>query len=660
MVNRIKKLVDLLNTYRYEYYTLGKPSVSDNTYDKLFDELKKLEDEQGLILSNSPTITVGYAILDKLKKATHKYPMLSLDKVKIKEIDKLQKWIGNKKVVCMAKEDGLTVQLTYDHQGYLIKAETRGNGQIGEDITHNIVCFSNIPTKINVNKETIITGEAIIDYKTFDEINNKLDKDKQYKNPRNLVSGTVRQLDNKICKERKPKFIAYIYENSEFKSKVDQLAYLRGLGFDITPFREIEGRISINELNNIIDELKDAIEQLSHPIDGLVFTYDDIEYGKSLGSTSHHPLHSIALKFQEDSEITTLREVKWQVNRTGLVKPVAIFDTVELAGTEVSRATLENLDYIEDLKIGIGDEIVVIKANEIIPKIIDNITKSNTLDIPTHCPICSEKLIVDGKDSRSLYCVNENCNSKIVKKIQHFCSKEAMNIEGLSIKTIEALNDIGLLNSINDLYKLVNPIYKNKILKLEKFGVKKYNNLIDSINKSRECYLHNFIYALGIPNVGKTTAKDMVDFCSENGDLDAIETLKVILCCGFGFFKAIPDIGDVVANSICDYFNNIDDDFHKLVSELSFKEYKTENKNRIVDNKLKGKIVYPTGKFAINKNELKLKLEGLGAIISSGYKKSLDYLIVGGDASKSGKVDKAIKDGVELMSEEELMELLGE
>ena len=560
----------------------------------------------------------------------------------------------------MAKEDGLTVQLTYDHQGYLIKAETRGNGQIGEDITHNIVCFSNIPTKINVNKETIITGEAIIDYKTFDEINNKLDKDKQYKNPRNLVSGTVRQLDNKICKERKPKFIAYIYENSEFKSKVDQLAYLRGLGFDITPFREIEGRISINELNNIIDELKDAIEQLSHPIDGLVFTYDDIEYGKSLGSTSHHPLHSIALKFQEDSEITTLREVKWQVNRTGLVKPVAIFDTVELAGTEVSRATLENLDYIEDLKIGIGDEIVVIKANEIIPKIIDNITKSNTLDIPTHCPICSEKLIVDGKDSRSLYCVNENCNNKIVKKIQHFCSKEAMNIEGLSIKTIEALNDIGLLNSINDLYKLVDPIYKNKILKLEKFGVKKYNNLIDSINKSRECYLHNFIYALGIPNVGKTTAKDMVDFCSENGDLDAIETLKVILCCEFGFFKAIPDIGDVVANSICDYFNNIDDDFHKLVSELSFKEYKTENKNRIVDNKLKGKTVYPTGKFTINKNELKLKLEGLGAIISSGYKKSLDYLIVGGDASKSGKVDKAIKDGVELMGEDELMELLGE
>ena len=235
-----------------------------------------------------------------------------------------------------------------------------------------------------------------------------------------------------------------------------------------------------------------------------------------------------------------------------------------------------------------------------------------------------------------------------------------MNIEGLSIKTIEALNDIGLLNSINDLYKLVDPIYKNKILKLEKFGVKKYNNLIDSINKSRECYLHNFIYALGIPNVGKTTAKDMVDFCSENGDLDAIETLKVMLYCGFDFFKSIPDIGDVVANSICDYFNNIDDDFYKLVSELSFKEYKTENKRGIADNKLKGKIVYPTGKFAINKNELKLKLEGLGAIISSGYKKSLDYLIVGGDASKSGKVDKAIKDGVELMSEEELMELLGE
>lgn len=658
MINKIKKLVNLLNTYRYEYYTLGQPSVSDDTYDKLFDELKRMEDEEGLILSNSPTTTVGYITLDKLKKATHKYPMLSLDKVKIKEIDKLQKWIGNRKVACMAKEDGLTVQLTYDYQGYLIKAETRGDGQVGEDITHNIVCFSNIPTKINVNKETVITGEAIIDYKTFNEINNKLDKDKQYKNPRNLVSGTVRQLDNKICKERKPKFIAYIHENSEFDSKVDQLAYLRGLGFDITPFREIEGRITIDELNSVIDDLKDSIEQLSHPIDGLVFTYNDIEYGKSLGATSHHPLHSIALKFQEDSEITTLREVKWQVNRTGLVKPVAIFDAVELAGTEVSRATLENLDYIEDLKIGIGDEIVVIKANEIIPKIIDNITKSNTLEIPTHCPVCGEELIIDGKDSRSLYCMNENCNSRIVKKIQHFCSKEAMNIEGLSIKTIEALNDIGLLNSINDIYGLVNPIHKDKILKLEKFGLKKYNNLVDSINKSRECYLHNFIYGLGIPNVGKSTAKDVVDFCGEGGKLDAIETLNSMLGFGKEMLKKIPDVGEIVANSIYNYFSSVGDDFYKLVKELNFKEYKTENKIEVLNNKLKGKVVYPTGKFATNKNELKVKLEGLGAIISSGYKKSLDYLIVGGDISKSGKVDKAIKDGVKLISEEELMELL--
>lgn len=658
-MNRIKQLVELLNNYRYEYYTLGDSSISDNSYDMLYDELKELEEKHKLILSNSPTQTVGYEVLDKLNKSTHKYPMLSLDKIKIKDIDKLVKWIGDKKVVIMAKEDGLTVQLTYNSNGELIKGETRGNGVVGEDITHNVKCFSNIPLKINVEKETVITGEAIIDYDTFENINSKLDKINRYKNPRNLVSGTVRQLDNKICRDRNPKFIAYINESSDLNSKEDQLEELISLGFEVVPHKVIMGGVSIEELERIIGILECGVEQIQHPIDGLVITYDDIDYGKSLGSTAHHPLHSVALKFQEDSEITTLREVKWQVNRTGLVKPVAIFDTVELAGTEVSRATLENLDYIEDLQVGIGDEIVVIKANEIIPKIIDNITKSNTLEIPTHCPICSKELIIDGKDSRSLYCINEDCNSRVIKKIQHFCSKEAMNIEGLSIKTIEALNDIGVLNNCSDIYRLKS--HKDKILKIDKFGEKKYKNLIESIDKSRNCYLHNFLYAIGIPNVGKGTAKDLSEYCSK-GELNSLDTLSSMITeYDLNFYKSIPDIGEVVANSIYNYFNKDLDIiyFKDLLDEIEFREYKDDVKSKEVkDNKLNGKTVYPTGKFSMNKSELKAKIEGLGATISSGYKKSLDYLIVGGDVSKSGKVDKAIRDNVKLMTEDELMELL--
>lgn len=662
-MDRIKQLVNLLNSYRYEYYTLGNSIVSDNTYDKLYDELKELEEKYNLVLSNSPTQTVGYEVLDKLNKSTHKYPMLSLDKIKMKDIDKLVSWIENKKVVIMAKEDGLTVQLTYNKNGKLIKGETRGNGEIGEDITHNIKCFSNIPLKINVDKETVITGEAIIAYNTFKEINNKLDRDNQYKNPRNLVSGTVRQLDNKICKERKPKFIAYINETSELNSKEDQLEELIALGFDVVPYKVIVGKIDAEELSHIVNVLECGIMEIQHPIDGLVITYDDIEYGKSLGSTSHHPNHSVALKFQEDSEITTLREVKWQVNRTGLVKPVAIFDTVELAGTEVTRATLENLDYIEDLQIGIGDEIIVIKANEIIPKIIDNITKSNTLEIPTHCPICGEKLIVDGKDSRSLYCINEDCSSRIVKKIQHFCSKEAMNIEGLSIKTIESLNDIGILNNYLDIYNLEK--HKKEILKIDRFGIKKYNNLIESINKSRKCYLHNFLYAIGIPNVGKGTAKDLSEYFdnkyNSNNEYTMTDLLMIMERSSLRDFESIDDIGSVVAKSIYDYFNNLNEDFEMLVQKIDFKNYRDDIKTVAVKvNKLSGKTVYPTGKFTMNKSELKTRIEGLGATISSGYKKSLDYLIVGGDISKSGKVDKAIKDGVKLMSEEELMELISE
>ena len=650
-MDRIKRLVELLNKYRYEYYTLGNSTISDNTYDKLFDELKELEEKYKLILSNSPTQTVGYKILDKLNKSIHKYPMLSLDKIKMKDINKLVEWIGNKKVVVMAKEDGLTVQLTYSSTGELVKGETRGNGEVGEDISHNIVCFSNIPLKINVDKETVITGEAIIDYNTFYEINKGLDKNKKYKNPRNLVSGTVRQLDNKICKDRDPKFIAYINESSDLNSKEDQLEELAALGFDVVPYKIIKGKVSVEELKHTVEILECGIEQIQHPIDGLVITYDDTEYGKSLGNTSHHPLHSIALKFQEDSEITILTNIEWQVGRTGVITPVAIFEPVELCGTTVGKASVHNISILRELQLGYGDEISVIKANEIIPQIQDNLTKSNTIETPDNCPICGGVTkIVKSENAEFLHCTNDNCTAKRVQKVSHYCSKNAMNIVGLSEATIEKFMKAGMLNDVLDLYYLDR--FKNNIKTMEGFGLKSYNNLIKSIEASKKCRLSNFIFALGIPQVGLSTAKDLAN---------RFNSIDKLLNCDKRSLLSIDGIGEVVMKEIYKFFNN---DYNKeFIQELTkHLEFMSDSKveNTIADNILKGKTVYPTGKFSINKNELKSEIEGLGATISSGYKKSLDYLIVGGDVSKSGKVDKAIKDNVKLMTENELMEMLSE
>lgn len=646
---RIKFLTSFLNKQRDNYYNRNIIEISDNTYDILFDELKELEEKHKLILSNSPTQTVGYEVLDKLNKATHKYPMLSLDKIKIKDINKLVEWIGSKKVIIMAKEDGLTVQLTYDSNGDLIKGETRGNGFIGEDITHNIKCFSNIPLKINVDKETIITGEAIIDYDTFEDINSKLDEKNKYKNPRNLVSGTVRQLDNKICKERKPKFIAYINENSHLNSKEDQLEELMTLGFDIVPYKVIMGNVSTEGLKHRMELIMDSIEQLKHPIDGLVITYDDIEYGKSLGSTAHHPLHSVALKFQEDSEITTLINVEWQVGRTGVITPVAIFEPVELCGTTVSKASVHNISILKELQLGYGDEISVIKANEIIPQVQDNLTKSNTVEIPNACPICGGLTkIIKSESAEFLHCTNDDCKAKRVQKIVHYSSKNAMNIIGLSEATIEKLMNEGILNDVLDLYYLDR--FKNNIKNLDGFGVKSYNKLIKSIEDSKKCKLSNFIFALGIPQVGLSTAKDLANRFS---------SIDKLLNCDKRSLLSIDGIGEIVMREIYKFFNS--DYNREFIQELTkHLEFVSDEKSEsnIVDNILKGKTVYPTGKFSINKNELKSKIEGLGATVSSGYKKSLDYLIVGGDVSKSGKVDKAIKDNVKLMTEDELMKLL--
>lgn len=656
---RIKELVKQLNKYSYEYYTLGNSSISDDTYDKLYDELISLEKDTNLILSNSPTQNVGNEILSELIKTKHEYPMLSLNKVKEKDIKDLVKFNKKSKTIAMLKLDGLTVALTYD-DGILVKGETRGNGIEGEDITHNIKHFSNIPLKIPYKGHLVVIGEAIIDYDNFNRINSCLEDKNKYKNPRNLVSGTIRQLDSNICKMRKPKFISYIcHGNKNLESKLQQLVFLNSLGFEVVKYFNIVESTE-NSLKHTIDGLKEISEELKYPIDGIVFMYNDIKYGESLGNTSHHPLHSIAYKFTEDVELSTLNEVIWQIGRTGQLTPVALFNTVELCGTTVRKASLHNISIIKGLQLGIGDEIAVIKANEIIPQIQDNLTKSNTLEIPKICPNCGSptKISISKDNKEVLMCTNTKCS--LIQELDHYASRDAMNIVGLSKETIRKFVELGYLNCIEDIYNLNE--YRNEITKLKGFGVKSFNKLINNIEKSKNTTLDRFIYALGIPNVGKSTAKDMVEFVNEYPPFNDNQTnTDVIPLIHSNLWKNMNDCGEVTANNIFNYFkdeNNLKQ-YNNLknilnIDDGSIKEIKTYVK----DNPLKDKHIYPTGKFKLTKSELKIKLNELGAIVESGYKKSLDYLICGGDTSKSGKVDKAKKDGIKLMTEEELMNIL--
>lgn len=640
-IKEMKSLISELNTASDMYYNTSNTIMSDKEWDIKLDRLKELEKETGIVLNNSPSVNVGYEVKSKLEKVKHEYVLRSLGKTQ--DIDELNSFIGNKKAVGMLKLDGLTTDLIYE-DGKLIEGSTRGNGEIGEDITHNVKTYINVPQKIKYKGRVHIVGESIITYDTFNEIN----KNGEYKNPRNLVSGSVRQLDSKICAKRKVKFLAYNVFDKEFISKEGELKWLEERGFDVVDYKVV------NNLNEDIEELKDTAAKKQIPIDGLVFTYDDKLYGESLGNTAHHPNHSMAFKFYDEEEETVLKEVQWQVGRTGVMTPVAIFNPVELDGTEVSKATLHNVSTMKKLKLGLGDKITVYKANQIIPQIRENLTQSDTLEIPSKCPVCGHETNIKISDNAEfLMCENPNCKAQLVQKIKHYCSRDAMNIEGLSEKTIEKFIEKGYLSSIGDIYKLQD---KTEIKRLEGFGVKSFNNLVKNIEKSKKCKLENFIYALGIPNVGKTTAKTLVEFIK--GDNPYIKLCNIKFLTVDDLLK-MKDCGEIVANSIVDWFNN-KDNINLVSSFIDEINFVIEEKVEAVakENPLKGMKVYPTGKFTLKKSELKSKLEELGAIVESGYKKSLDYLIVGSDIGKSGKVDKAKKDNVKLFTEEELMKLI--
>ena len=654
-MKEMKELINKLNQYSYEYYTLGKPTISDTTYDGLYDKLIKLEEETGIVLSNSPTQNVGNVTLSKLEKTTHEYPMLSLDKTK--SIDFLNDFRKNKDTILMLKMDGLTIDLVYDEKGNLIEGSTRGNAFIGEDITHNVKTFSNIPLKINnnFNKTIHIIGEAIIDYDTFDNINSKLSDNDKYKNPRNLVSGTVRQLNSKVCKDRNVKFVGYIVEGLNLPSKLYQLKLIKELGFETVEYQIILSNNEKEYLESKIDYLRELASNKNLPIDGMVLMYNDIKYGKSLGNTAHHPLHSIAFKFENDVEFTNLINVEFNVSRTGRVNPIALFNPVELYGTTVTRATLNNLSILKSLQLGLGDEIGVTKANEIIPMITDNLTKSNTLVIPEVCPVCGEPLIIkNDTNSEFLYCQNPNCKAKLVQSISHYCNRDAMNIVGLSEKSIEKFIEKGFIKSILDIYSLDK--YKKEIVHMEGFGLKSYNKLIDSIEKSKQCKLENFIYALGIPNVGLQTAKNIVKFVE--GDARTKLNTLLMFCENIKWLK-MNDCGESLKNSLIQYFNN--EENNKLVFELSnLLSFIEDNPKKNNNVSLEGKTFVITGKVHIykNRNEIKSIIESLGGKVSGSVSSKTDYLINNDINSNSGKNKTAKELNIPIISEEQFVELI--
>lgn len=658
---RIKELITLLNKACHAYYNLAKPIMTDKQYDALFDELKSLEAETGFILSISPTQRVGYEVISKLQKIKHSINLKSLDKIK-NDIPALKKFIDVAECMLMLKADGLTVEHIYEN-GKHLQSSTRGDGEIGEDITHNSKTFLNLPLEIPFKGHLKIAGEAIIHIDDFEAINALLDEEDKYATIRNLASGSVRQLDSKICKERKIRFYAFNLleaEGMNFTKKSEQLDWLVTLGFDIVPVWGMGKNIDINGLESIIEHCKLHAKIANFPIDGLVAVYNNLKFAESLGETTHHPLHSIAFKFEDEEMETILRSVEWQVGRTGVITPVGIFDTVIIDGTEVSRAGLHNVSIIEDLELGIGDIITVYKANMIIPQIEDNLTRSDSLTIPDKCPSCSSnteikinksKINGETKITKVLLCSNDNCSAKLIQKLSHFVSREAMNIDGLSEATLEKLINKGIIRGFMGIYQLT--LHKTQIVAMDGFGARSYEKLITAIENSKNVGMANFIYALGINQVGLSTAKAL----SKHFNYDFTEMMNKILA-GYDLTQ-IEDIGDVTASSISDYFKN-KDNLYDVIDLVNYFITIKAVEQKIVNKIFEGKTFVITGDVHIFKNrkELQEKIEELGGKASGSVSNKTSYLINNDNTSNSSK-NKTAKDlGVPIITEEELIKMI--
>ena len=646
-ITRMKELVEKLSAAAKAYYQDDKEIMSNLDYDREYDELLALEEKLGTLMAGSPTQKVGYEVLSELPKERHTTRMLSLDKTK--ERDALVDWIGDNKGLLSWKLDGLTIVLTYEN-GALVKGVTRGNGEIGEVITNNVKVFDNIPLKINIPGTVVIRGEAVIKYSDFEAINAVLPVEDQYKNPRNLCSGTVRQLNNEITAKRHVNFFAFQMVSSEgldMDSKIEQLALLSDMGFDVVEYKEVTAGNMIES----VEWFAGTIETNDFASDGLVLTFDSISYSESLGATSKFPRHSIAFKWQDEIKATKLIEVEWSASRTGLINPVAIFEPVELEGTTVSRASLHNISILQDLELGLGDEVQVYKANMIIPQVAENNTRSGDLPIPDVCPVCGEATEVkEMNDVKVLFCNNPDCSAKHTKNFAHFVSRDAMNIDGMSEATIEKFISAGILKSLGDIFRLDD--HQAVIEQMEGFGQKSYANLVKAVEASRTVRLENFIYGLAILNVGLSNARLL---CRKyNYDIEAI------LAAEPEALIAIDGYGEVIANSITDYFR--DESKRKVIDDLlTYITFEAQNEET-VEQTLEGKVFVITGSLNHydNRKAMQARIEELGGKVTGSVTGKTDYLINNNVASTSGKNKKAKALDVPIISEDDFMAMIGE
>lgn len=642
MINEIKELTNELLQYCHEYYDLDAPTISDVEYDKKLDKLKQMEDEANFYLSNSPTRKVQGEVLPYLTKIHHSIPMLSADKST--DIEDVEKFTGDKNVVTSFKLDGSTVVLRYDNHK-LIQALSRGSGYDGEDITHTAKMIKNLPKMIPYKGYLEIRGEALIPWKYY----NKMNIDGSLGHPRNVVSGALRQLDSNEATKRNIYFYAFTLVNwkeVEVKTKFESLKFLYDNGFDVVPHVLLPQYGTIKDALNFLDR-----EKYENPTDGWCFEYDDLAYGDSLGSTEHHDRRLFALKPEAEECTTIFRGVEYQTCRTGIVSLKAVFDPVEIGNTMVSKATLHNVDFFNNLEFGIGDEIIVTKMNEIIPGVLDNKTRSGTYQLIDTCPTCGEKLIVKNTGTANvLYCPNENCRSRITNKITHFISKKCTNIEGMSKATIQALLNADLINSFEDIYKLKN--HKDELIKLPGFGVKSVEKLLLSIEKSKEIKLENFIVAFGIDNIGTSAAKTISKACGEDFN-------KLIMMWKSGFdFTTLEDFGEVTAKSFTDYFNKHIHEIKSLANYMNFIIPGAQEEDNI---NLSGKSICITGKLEIYKNrdELVKDIESHNGKVVSSRSKNTDMLLTNNASSGSTKARKAIELNIPIISEVEFRHMIG-
>jgi DNA ligase (NAD+) len=646
--HRMQELVELLNRAGEAYYQNAEEIMSNYEYDKLYDELEALEKETGITLSSSPTVHVGYEVLSELPKERHESPMLSLDKTK--DIEELKAFVGNQKAVMSWKMDGLTIVLTY-RDGQLYKAVTRGNGEVGEVITNNARVFKNIPLQIAYQGELILRGEAVIGYQDFEKINAEIeDVEAKYKNPRNLCSGSVRQMNNEITAKRNVRFYAFSLVQAEgvdfHNSRAYQMEWMQSQGFEVVEHLEVTADTVEQEVINF----SERIAQNDFPSDGLVLVYDDIGYGQSLGRTAKFPRDSYAFKWADEVKETKLLEIEWSPSRTGLINPVAIFEPVELEGTTVSRASVHNISIMEELELGVGDIIEVYKANMIIPQIAENQTRSGVKDIPEQCPVCQGKTEIRQVGSaKALYCTNPECQAKHVKSFALFVSRDALNIEGLSEATLEKFISRGFIHTYTDLFHLDR--YQEEIQTMDGFGEKSYNNLIASVEKARETTLPKVIYALGISGIGLANAKVI---CKEfKNDVEAM------IAATPEALSAIGGVGEVLANAFVDYFADSVhvERFRALLSELKIPEEEAPSQEQIfagMNFVITGSVTH----FA-NRNEVKALIESLGGKVTGSVTSKTNYLINNDITSTSSKNKKANDLGIPIISEETFMEMAG-